>query len=369
VGIVIYAAGTSPNLPEFSFYGGTETLRFNAAEWKYYRRVGDLWVPLDGVTNIVKLITPSKPLMVWAVRKALEKTKKLLMDGGYVYLDGDTKSLYESVLDEILAKAKQADTEELEDAGEVGHVAHDHIEKIIKSILVNDEDRRMELLAKLPVDDRSANGAIAAICWIVEHKVRFISTERRVFDRQHDFAGTCDGVAWVSSCNDPKCCPKPWIGERLSIIDWKTSNALRVSYLWQTAAYQNAIESEDGIQILDRWILRLDKETADFDPWYREGRAAFEEDFAGFLNALATHRSLEKSEDWVSEIKSARTAERRRIARELRDAVYAIKCLDADEYKGVRKKKGCNGTEKMCLACQEIYDVRRSEKTTCDPAV
>ncbi len=349
--MIIYANGTDPNMPEYSFYKGTETLRFNADEWKYYRKMGELWVPQDGVTGIVKLITPSKPLMVWAVRKALEKTKALLTAGGYV---GDSKILYESVLDDILAKAKQADTEELEDAGEVGHVAHDHIEKIIKSILINDEDRRMELLAKLPADERSANGTIAAICWIVGHRVRFVSTERRVFDRQHGFAGTCDGVAWVSSCNDPRCCPKPWVGERLSIIDWKTSNALRVSYLWQTAAYQNAIESEDEIQIQDRWILRLDKETAAFDPWYREGREAFEEDFQGFLNALATHRSLDKSEEWVSEIRSARTAERRRVAKELRDAEYAICCPESAEYKGVRKKK-CNGMDHPCEACKKIY--------------
>ena len=352
--MIIYATGTDPNLPTYSFYGGTETLRFNADEWKYYRKMGDLWMPLDGVTSIVKLITPSKPLMVWAVRKALEKTKALLMAGGYVYSDGVVKKLYEETLDNILSQAKKADEEELEDAGEVGHVAHDHIEKIIKSILTNDEDRRMELLAKLPEDERSSNGAIAAICWIVEHKVRFVSTERRVFDRQHGFAGTCDGVAWVSSCNDPKCCPKSWVGERLSIIDWKTSNALRVSYLWQTAAYQNAIEAEDGIQIQDRWILRLDKETAMFDPWYRAGRSAFEEDFQGFLNALATHRSMEKSEDWVSEIKSVRTAERKRIAKEIRDAAYAICCPESADYKGVRKKK-CNGMDHPCEACAKIY--------------
>lgn len=356
--MIIYANGTDPNMPEYSFYKGTERLRFNAEEWKYYRRVGELWVPQDGVTSVVKLITPSKPLMVWAVRKALEKTKALLTAGGYI---GESKILYENVLDDILAKAKQADTEELEDAGEVGHVAHDHIEQIIKSILSHDEDRRLELLAKLPIDERSANGAIAAICWIVEHKVRFISTERRVFDREHGFAGTCDGVAWVSSCDDPKCCPKPWIGERLSIIDWKTSNALRVSYLWQTAAYQNAIESEDGIQIEDRWILRLDKETADFDPWYRAGRDAFEEDFRGFLNALATHRSVEKSETWVSEIKGARTAARRAIAKTIRDAAYAIRCLEADEYKGARKKK-CNGMDHPCEACAKKYLEKHGER-------
>jgi len=94
--------------------------------------------------------------------------------------------------------------------------------------------------------------------------------------------------------------------------------------------------------------------TGEFDPWYRPGRAAFEEDCRGFLNALATHRSLEKSEGWVSEIKGARTTERRRVAKELRDAEYAICCLDAAEYKGVRKKK-CNGMDHACAACAKLY--------------
>ena len=233
MGITIYASGTDPNMPEYRFYQGTETLRFNADEWKYYRKMGDLWVPLDGVTSIVKLITPSKPLMVWAVRKALEKTKALLMAGGYVYSDGVVKKLYEETLDNILSQAKKADEEELEDAGEVGHVAHDHIEKIIKSILTNDEDRRMELLAKLPEDERSSNGAIAAICWIVEHKVRFVSTERRVFDRQHGFAGTCDGVDVYK---------RQYPGSGLS-VKWTATNAGKYStrFPW-TPTYWSAMD-------------------------------------------------------------------------------------------------------------------------------
>jgi hypothetical protein len=346
-------------LPTYSFYGGQEILRFSAEEWKYYRQVGENWVPLDGVTGIVKLITPSKPLMVWAVRKALEKTKSLLMDG---YVGEQASVLYESVLDDILERAKKADTEELENAGEIGHQAHDHVEQVIKSMLQGNEDRRLELLAKLPLDERASNGAIAAICWMAEHLVRWVSTERKVYDREHGFAGTCDGVAYVSSCNDPSCCPHPWIGERLSIIDWKTSNALRVGYLWQTAAYQHGIELEDNIQILDRWILRLDKETAEFDPWYRPGREAFEEDFQGFLNALATHRSLVKSEDWVSEIKAGRTAERRRVSRELKEEGYKMKCKSADKYKGVRFPKCNKGNP--CQYCLKLYKEKHAADST-----
>jgi hypothetical protein len=62
-----------------------------------------------------------------------------------------------------------------------------------------------------------------------------------------------------------------------------------------------------------------------------------------------------KAEDWVSEVKAAKTAMRRKIAKELRDAEYAIKCLEAEDYKGKRRKKGCNGMDKMCEFCTKTY--------------
>jgi len=291
--------------------------------------------------------------MVWAVRVALARVKQLLTDGGYV--GADPKKLFESVLDEILKRAAKEDDNLLVEAGDVGHQAHAHVESIIKAILSKNDDRLLELLAKFPEDERAANGSIAAIHWMVAHRVRWVSTERKAYSRDHHFAGTCDGIAYVCSCDDRSCCPVPWEGERLSLIDWKTSNALRISYLWQAAAYQHCIESEDEIEILDRWVLRLDKETGEFDPWYRSGRAAFEEDFAGFLSALNMYRAMGRAEDWVSEVKAAKTAMRRKIAKELRDAEYAIKCLEADEYKGKRLKKGCNGMDKMCEFCTKTY--------------
>jgi len=352
VGITVYASGTDPNCPIYSFYGGKYRLKFVESEWRYYLIKSDGSLePQDGVTSVVKLATPAKPLMVWAVTVALRRAKQLLMDGKYV--GEDAKALYESVLDDILKRAAKEDDDQLQAAGEVGHAAHTHIELIIKAILSNNEDRLLELLAKFPEDERASNGVIAALAWIAAHRVRFVSTERKAFSPVHHFCGTCDGVGYVQSCDDRSCCPIPWEGERLSLLDWKTSNALRIGYLWQAAAYQHCIESEDGIQILDRWILRLDKETGAFDPWFRSGREAFEEDFQGFLNALAMHRSMDKADDWVSSVRAAKTAVRRAIAKELKGEQMKIKCASADKYKGVRKP-ACNGGN-PCETCKKIY--------------
>ena len=357
--MIIYSPGASPDLPVHYFYNGTEKLSFDKGEWKWYRTMPDgSLFPLDGVTSVVKLATPLTPIKVWAVRVALARAKQLLMDGGYVRTvenGGLCPDLYEEKLDEIIASAKNADTEELEDAGDVGHFAHAWIESYIKARISKNEDRRHELLAKFPEDERAANGCVAALGWMYDHNVRWISTERPCYSRIHGYCGTSDGVCRLDSCTDRTCCPTEF-KDRLSLADWKTSNALRVSYLWQAAAYVAAIEEESpSLVIEDRWINRLDKVTAELDPWHAEGRELFELDFQGFLNCLSMKRSLDAVEDRVSEIRSARTAERRRVAKEAKDKDYEIQCADFKNYKGSRRKVGCNGTQKMCAACTTLF--------------
>jgi hypothetical protein len=356
--LTIYAPGNDPALPTFLFYGGTKKLRFDEKSWTYFLILPDgSLLAQSGVTGVTKLCTPVQPLMAWAVRTALERAKKLLMEGGYVYSDdaGVVKKLFEAELDKILADAKKADTDELEAAGDTGTAAHDWIEQYIRATLANNMDRRLELLAKLPEDDRAANACIAALVWMVEHNVRWISTEEKVFSLLYGFAGTMDGLAYCDSCSDPICCPHPFTS-RLSLVDWKTSNALRLQYLYQTAAYQQGKQEESGVKIEDRWINRLGKDdAAEFDPWHVEGDELFKDDFQGYLNAQALSKSMRKTELRLQEVGAYKRGERKKVRDALRDLAHAIKCPDAAEYKGSRKKKGCNGKDTMCETCTKIY--------------
>ena len=314
--------------------------------------------PQSGVTGVTKLCTPPQPLMAWAVRIALERTKKLLMEAG---CEGDhAVLLYEAELDKILAEAKKADTEELEAAGDTGSAAHDWIEQYIRATISGRTERRLELLAKFPEDERAANACLAALVWMVEHHVRWISTEEKVFSRLYGYAGTMDGLAWVDSCTDPICCPHPYGGvhgpSRLALPDWKTSNALRLGYVMQTAAYQQAKQEESGVKIEERWINRLGKDDkAEFDPWHLEGDELFQEDLQGYLNAQALSKSMNKIEDRLQAAGAYKRTERKKSERLIKDAEYAVCCPDAKEYKGVRQKKGCNGKETMCGACTKIF--------------
>ena len=348
-----YAAGADPNLPRYSFYDGAETLIFDKAAWTYFRVMPDgSFVPQDGVTTVLHAtINKAEPLMAWAVKRAMAKLKRLMTERGFIVpvTSESAPLLFDAILDDIIQQAKQASREELEDAADVGNAAHDWIEQYIKAVLADNEDRKCELLAKLPDDmgdDRPANCCVAAICWMADHAVEWLATERKCFSRKHGVAGTSDALGLVSSCSNPDCCPKSF-SRRLSLCDWKSSNSLRVDHVLQTAIYAEMYREETGEKIEDRWILRLDKETAEFDPWHIEGDKAFQEDLQGYLNALAHYRSLRTIENRISDVEE----QKRNRAKAIRATERAVRCLDADRYKGVRQKKGCNGTDSMCETC------------------
>jgi len=132
-------------------------------------------------------------------------------------------------------------------------------------------------------------------------------------------AGTSDALGLVSSCSNPECCPQPFL-RRLSLCDWKSSNGLRVDYVLQTAIYAEMYEEETDEKIEDRWILRLDKETAEFDPWHIEGDKAFQEDLQGYLNALAHYRSLRKIETRIGDVEE----QKRNLAKAIRTNVRLV---------------------------------------------
>lgn len=350
--IMVYPDGKGATASHW-FYNNTVELRFDKASWSYHRVMPDGSLQKqNGVTNVCHIIDKSTVLMPWAVKKAMSKLVQLLKDRGHLGENG--VPLFEEVLNDLITSAKKADKEILEEAAEIGHLAHDWIERYIKTLLEDADDRRLELLAKLPENDRSASACIAACEWMVRHNVRWIATERKAFSLKHGYAGTMDGLARVDSCDDKACCPHEF-HDRLTLVDWKTSNYLYIEYLLQTAAYQQAFQEEIGTEIEDRWIIRLGKEDAEFDPWHMPGRALFEEDLQAFLNALALYRSVDALNDRVDTIQAAKKEILKDRKKKEKDAANLIACPLSEEYKGKRAKKGCNGTTTLCQTCQAKY--------------
>jgi len=352
----IYPPGGNPNLPRYSFYGGTETLVFDKEVWTYYRVMPDgSLAPQDGVTTVLhKTIDRSEPIANWSIKRAMVRLKKLMLERNLIAIeDREPLPLFETILDEVIESAKHAAREELEQAADIGTDAHAHLELIVKAILADNRPRLEELLAKYPESEPAENCVIAALSWSCAHSVKWLASERKCFSRIHGVAGTMDGLAKVSSCGLPECCPNPFVN-RLSLIDFKSSKGLWPSYCMQAAIYAAMYAEETGEKVEDRWILRLDKETAEFEPWHLEGDEKFQQDLTGYLNALAHYRSLRTIENRIDDT----AKQKRAVAKAILAAERAVRCLDADRYKGVRKKRGCNGTDIMCETCTSKYRER-----------
>ena len=272
------------------FYDHTEELRYNKEDHVYFRvdpELGNL-IELYGVTTVLKIIDKSDALVPWSAKMVVEKLLRLIPlaatkdDFGSFMLAPMTLEDFTK----IVMIAKTAPKDKLEDAGNIGHLAHECLEKSIQYAIDHTQGIVLEL-RDVPTDEKAKACAEAGFAWMRAHNVRWKKTEQKIYSREHQYAGTMDGLATVDSCTDPSCCQKAF-KDHLSLIDWKSSNALHIEYLFQTAAYLKAEMEEYGLEILDRWILRLgknDEEAGKFEPWYAPPKD-FPEDFQGFLTCL-----------------------------------------------------------------------------------
>ena len=180
-------------------------------------------VPQDGVTTVVHILDKSEALINWACKMAFDKAMADLA----FYKNEETGTLaitYEQI-EELLRLAKNAHRERLDEAADIGKIAHAWIEAFIKATLRRDRQARRDLLDHLPSDPRAAQCCRAALKWMVSHNVRWLQTEKKVYSRQWGYAGTADGLCVCDSCGDRLCCPRRF-KSRLSLADWKSSNAL-----------------------------------------------------------------------------------------------------------------------------------------------
>jgi hypothetical protein len=223
----------------YFFYKGEIELRFDATAHQYFRveELGNL-VPVHGCTTVLHILDKSFALVPWAVKKAAEKLLRTIpltseMMLAPLSLEDFTK---------LVMEAKEAHREILTDAGDIGHLAHKCLEDSIQYAIDHTDGVVLEL-RNLPTDEKALSCAQAAFAWMTQHHVKWLGTERKIYSKQYEYAGTADGFAWVNSCEDKGCCPEKYT-DHLALIDWKSSNDLHVEYCYQTAAYLQAILEE-----------------------------------------------------------------------------------------------------------------------------
>jgi hypothetical protein len=228
---------------EYHFYENSVTLRFNVDEWRYFR-VADLGnlVPVNGVTNVVGIIDKSHMLTPWAAKMAIQKLLRIMpteMVEGVIRI----KPLTFEEFTVFALEAKGAHKEKLDEASDIGHIAHKCLEDSINYALTNDPEKIVRQLINVPTDELAANAASGGFNWMQRHNVRWVATERKVYSKEYNYAGTTDGLAWVDSCEDVSCCTEKY-KDHLALVDWKSSNQLRTEYCYQTAAYLQALMEE-----------------------------------------------------------------------------------------------------------------------------
>ena len=228
------------------FYDHTEELRYDVDKHVYFRvdpELGNL-IELHGVTTVLRIIDKSAALVPWASKKCAEKILRTIP------LAAELNEFKELMLapitltdfTKLVMEAKNAHKEHLEDAGDIGHAAHKCLEISIQHAIDHTQGVVQEL-REVPTEEKAKACAEAGFAWMRAHGVRWIGTERKIYSKKYEYAGTADGLAWVDSCEDKSCCLEKYT-KHLALIDWKSSNALHPEYCLQSAAYLSAMLEE-----------------------------------------------------------------------------------------------------------------------------
>jgi hypothetical protein len=227
-------------------------------------------------------------------------------------------------------------------------------------LIVQNDGRLDELLAKWPEDERSCNAAIAAVAFLADHNVRFLSAEQRVLSREWMVCGTMDGDILVDACENVDCpCAKyaPFKDKHV-VLDYKTSNGVYSSMFGQMALYRKASEEEFGKTYDGSVLLRLGKDDAsEFESWFTFGDAEYQQHLSLFKQALDLTDSVNAVDDWMDATRDEVRAKAKLVKAAARDVAHRVKCPKSEKYQGTRATQ-CFVDGTQCAACKAKYEER-----------
>lgn len=244
----------SSTFRKYTMYGGDVFMLFSPGFHRY--KVNG--TPTVGVTSV--LSTLAKPALIpWAVNETIGYLKENLRPG--VAYD-------EIQIKDMLDEAKKAHRTKKEKAGDFGTIVHAWLEDYIKG--KNPET---------PVNPEIKQATEAFVSWVLKNKVKFTSSEKVVYSRRYNYAGTCDFTCEIDG--------KRYVG------DIKTSKAIYNEYLLQVSAYRYALQEEMPDVTYDGMlIIRVPKDEKDsieikhFNDYQDNARA--------FIRLLEVYNQLQK---------------------------------------------------------------------------
>lgn len=247
-----------------SLYQGEVILDF--IESKHWYKVNGDFVP--SVTGITKAAGGGDALIYWAVNCACDFLENAIPVGESITLDELRKAA-------IIDGARSAHRKAKAKALTIGEQAHEWVEKYIKSRIAGERG-----VPELPVNTQIRSSVEAFLDWESQNKVSYRLSERKIYSKQYNYAGTLDIEAETK--------------DGLGVIDIKTSTGIWTSYKYQVAAYQNARVEETNDTYTSSQIVRIPKDGGDVESYMLgdEYRTAFE----GFLGCLVLYNSTKALE-------------------------------------------------------------------------
>jgi predicted RecB family nuclease len=235
----------SSNTSTHLLYGGLIALQFDQRRHRY---------TIEGrpIVSVTGVQAPKPALVAWAANQAADYVRENLR-AGKEYTELEVRQLAEG--------AETAHRKTAKMAADIGTIAHAACERWAKG------DREVVVF-----EPHAARAFAAFVNWSLENEVTFLHSERKVYHLDHDYCGTCDLDCVIR-------------GEH-AVVEIKTSKAIYPEYRLQVAAYAKALEREDKAERKVNWVLRLDKESGEFEA--RSYEADY--DYPAFLGLLAYHK-------------------------------------------------------------------------------
>jgi hypothetical protein len=218
---------------------------------------------LKSVTSATSVIDKSGALIGWAIKLSRVFLTEKLESGEIITM-------------EDVELSHKLHAQKKKEAADLGTAVHAWVEEYIKAKL----GRRSK--PKLPEDEKILNGVIAFLKWEKEHKVKFLASELIVYSKKHNYVGLMDAKAVID--------------QKLSCVDFKTSNGIYDEMRFQVAAYRQADSEEAKEKYQSTWIVRFGKNDGEFEAHEIPDH---KKDFEAFLNCLGLRRRLDElKQNW-----------------------------------------------------------------------
>ncbi len=130
-------------------------------------------------------------------------------------------------------------------AADIGTLAHFMVECHVKGLQPDTSEFSAADI------DRAENGFLGFLEWEDQYKPEYVGSEIQMVSEVHGFGGTADFIARL--------------GNRLVLLDLKTSRGVYIDHKIQVAAYKYAYEEQTGQTIDQVHVLKLDKNTGAFE--------------------------------------------------------------------------------------------------------